>query len=76
MPKQHLPILKICSCPCQAGPKALREFFVSRCRRGVWGTEKLIDKLKDFIAKVKAATAETSGVGSAGMADERRDQKR
>ena len=20
MPKQHLPILKICSCPCQAGP--------------------------------------------------------
>lgn len=21
MPKQHLPILKICSCPCQAGPK-------------------------------------------------------
>ena len=22
MPKQHLPILKICSCPCQAGPKA------------------------------------------------------
>jgi len=27
---------------------------VSRCRRGVWGTEKLIGKLKDFIAKVKA----------------------
>ena len=22
MPKQHLPILKICSCPCQAGPNA------------------------------------------------------
>ena len=27
---------------------------MSRCRRGVWGTEKLIGKLKDFIAKVKA----------------------
>ena len=38
--------------------------------------EKLIGKLKDFIAKVKAAAAETSGVGAAGMADERRDQKR
>lgn len=25
MPKQHLPILKICSCPCQAGPKRLGE---------------------------------------------------
>lgn len=24
MPKQHLPILKICSCPCQAGPNAFR----------------------------------------------------
>ena len=24
MPKQHLPILKICSCPCQAGPKLQR----------------------------------------------------
>ena len=23
MPKQHLPILKICSCPCQAGPNRL-----------------------------------------------------
>ena len=42
----------------------------------MWGTEKLIGKLKDFIAKVKAAVAETSGVGSAGMADERRDQER
>lgn len=40
--------------PCEGGTKALREFFVSRCRRGVWGTEKLIGKLKDFIAKVKA----------------------
>lgn len=27
---------------------------MSRCRRGVWGTEKIIGKLKDFIAKVKA----------------------
>lgn len=27
---------------------------MSRCRRGVWGAEKLIGKLKDFIAKVKA----------------------
>ena len=27
---------------------------MSRCRRGVWGTEKLIGKLKDFIAKVRA----------------------
>lgn len=27
---------------------------MSHCRRGVWGTEKLIGKLKDFIAKVKA----------------------
>ena len=27
---------------------------MSRCRRGVWGTEKLIGKLKDFIVKVKA----------------------
>ena len=27
---------------------------MSRCRRGVWGTEKLIGKLKDFITKVKA----------------------
>ena len=27
---------------------------MSRCRREVWGTEKLIGKLKDFIAKVKA----------------------
>ena len=27
---------------------------MSRRRRGVWGTEKLIGKLKDFIAKVKA----------------------
>ena len=27
---------------------------MSRCRRGVWGTEKLIGKLKDFIANVKA----------------------
>lgn len=27
MPKQHLPILKICSCPCQAGPNAAREFL-------------------------------------------------
>ena len=27
---------------------------MSRCRRGVWGTEKLIGKLKGFIAKVKA----------------------
>ena len=42
------------SYPCQGAPKVLREFFVSRCRRGVWGTEKLIGKLKDFIAKVKA----------------------
>ena len=49
---------------------------MSRCRRGVWRAEKLIGKLKDFIAKVKAAEAETSGVGVAGMADERRDQKR
>ena len=48
---------------------------MSRCRREVWGTEKLIGKLKDFIAKVKAAAAETSGVGAAGTADERRDQK-
>ena len=24
---QHLPILKICSCPCQAGPNALKGFF-------------------------------------------------
>jgi len=50
--------------------------FMSRCRRGVWGTEKLIGKLKDFIAKVKAAAAETSGVGAAGTTGERRDQKR
>lgn len=27
---------------------------MSRCRRGVWGAEKLVGKLKDFIAKVKA----------------------
>ena len=27
---------------------------MSHCRRGVWGAEKLIGKLKDFIAKVKA----------------------
>ena len=27
---------------------------MSRCRRGVWGAEKLIGKLKDFIAKVRA----------------------
>ena len=27
---------------------------MSRCRGGVWGTEKLIGKLKDFIAKVRA----------------------
>jgi hypothetical protein len=33
-------------------------------------------KLKDFIAKVKAAAAETSGVGTAGTTDERQDQKR
>ena len=26
---------------------------MSRCRRGVWGTEKLIGKLKDFIGKLK-----------------------
>ena len=26
--------------PCEGGTKALREFFVSRCRRGAWGTEK------------------------------------
>ena len=24
---QHLPILKICSCPCQAGPNGFRGFF-------------------------------------------------
>jgi len=42
---------------------------------GVWGTEKLIGKLKDFIAKVKAVAAETSGAGTAGTTDERRDQK-
>lgn len=27
---------------------------MSHCRRGVWGAEKLIGKLKDFIAKVRA----------------------
>lgn len=27
---------------------------MSRCRRGVWGAEKLVGKLNDFIAKVKA----------------------
>ena len=26
LPLQHLPILKICSCPCQAGPKAPQIF--------------------------------------------------
>ena len=31
MPKQHLPILKICSCPCQAGPNSPQDFF-RRCR--------------------------------------------
>jgi hypothetical protein len=42
----------------------------------VWGAEKLVGKLKDFIAKVKAAAAEASGVGAAGTEDKRRDQKR
>ena len=32
MPKQHLPILKICSCPCQAGPYCVGSFFTSRER--------------------------------------------
>ena len=27
MPKQHLPILKICSCPCQAGPNVPGHFL-------------------------------------------------
>ncbi|MCU6799120.1 AIM24 family protein, partial [Alitiscatomonas aceti] len=27
LPMQHLPILKICSCPCQAGPKGVGDFF-------------------------------------------------
>lgn len=45
--------------------------FLCLAAGGVWGTEKLIGKRKDFIAKVKAAAAETSGVGAAGMADER-----
>lgn len=27
LPMQHLPILKICSCPCQAGPNYLRSLF-------------------------------------------------
>ena len=30
MPKQHLPILKICSCPCQAGPKAWEDYEKAR----------------------------------------------
>lgn len=27
MPKQHLPILKICSCPCQAGPNSPQAIY-------------------------------------------------
>ena len=27
---QHLPILKICSCPCQAGPKGAGLFLLSK----------------------------------------------
>ena len=29
---QHLPILKICSCPCQAGPKGFICFFLRNYR--------------------------------------------
>ena len=29
---QHLPILKICSCPCQAGPNAAQAFLVGICK--------------------------------------------
>lgn len=29
---QHLPILKICSCPCQAGPNAKQGLFVQAGR--------------------------------------------
>ena len=51
-------------------------FMETLYNRNATLAEKLIGKLKDFIAKVKAAAAETSGVGAAGTTDERRDQKR
>lgn len=45
---QHLPILKICSCPCQAGPKGRRRFFkVSR------------NQSRSQLGKVLAFTLET-----------------